>query len=748
MEKDRDKRYQNVEDILSELINIEEGIPTTERILPKRKPLTTKEITVTFKLQKLFIPALVVVALVIIGIIIWRLIPRKEAIPSVPSGKPSIAILYFKNNTGDEGLDHWRTMITDLFIADLNQSKYIDVLSGERLFQIFSDLNQLEAKSYSSDILKQVATQGRVNHLLVGNYAKAGDTIRINVTLQEAHTGKTIASEGVEGKGEESIFSMVDELTKKIKPNFKLSPEEIADDIDKEVGNITTSSPEAYKYYVEGRRAFLKGEMRQNILLMEKAIAIDPDFAMAYRSLAMSYNNLGLMSERDKYMQKALESSDRSSDRERYRIQGDFYLSSEKTYDKAIESYDKLLELYPEDSIGNNNLGLLYYRLEEWDKAIERYDVCRRIKATFVPSYGGLADSYRAIGMHEKATQALEFYLNNVADDAAIRQELAYNYLFDEKYDLARAEINKAIAFDPGQFFNFFYGGLNFYLQQDFEKAEEEYLKLLEQSEPRSIYFGRNGLAFLYLLQGRFEKSKDMLKPGIELIKRLGIKWAESEWHSSLAYFHLKSGNPEEALEESDEAIKNAQEAEEFSLQRRALFFKGYSYVELESINKAQEVADELGELIEKGMNRKAARYHRTLMGMIELKRENFSEAVEYFIEALSLLPYQHDIVAPWTRDYHAVFIEPLALAYYQAGDLENARKQYERITSLMFGRFYCGDIYAKSFYMLGKIYQEQGKKEEAKEHYEKFLALWKDADPGIQEVSEAKKQLAALQSQ
>jgi len=747
MEKDRDKRYQNVEDILSELINIEEGIPTTERVLPKRKPLTTKEITVTFKLQKLFIPALVVVALVIIGIIIWRLIPRKEAIPSAPSGKPSLAVMYFKNNTGDEGLDHWRTMIADLFIADLAQSQYIDILSGERLFQILSDLNQLEAKSYSSDILEQVAIQGRVNHILVGNYAKAGDTIRINVTLQQARTDKTLASEGVEGKGEEGIFSMVDELTKKIKANFKLSPEEIADDIDRDVGNITTGSPEAYKYYVEGRRYFLKGEERQSIPIMEKAIAIDPEFAMAYRSLAMAYSNLGLMSERNKYMQKALESSDRISDRERYRIQGDFYFSSEKTYDKAIESYNKLLELYPEDSIGNNNLGLLYYRLEEWDKAIERYEVCRKIKAIFTPSYSALADLYRAKGLNEKATEVLEFYLNNVSDDASIHQEFAHDYLHQKKYDLAQAEIDKAFTLDPIHFFNFYYRGLISYYQQDFAKTEEEYLKLLERAEPRSVYFGRNGLAFLYLLQGRFEKSKDILKPGIELTKRFGLKWAESEWHSSLAYIHLGSGNPEEALEESDKAWKCALEAEDSYFQRRALFLKGYSYLEMKSLDKAQKAADELREFIDKRMHRKSIRYHRSLMGMIELKRENFSKAVEYFKEALSLLPFQHSFVSPWSRDYHALFIEPLALAYYKAGDFEKAREEYERIISLISGRFFCGDIYANSFYMLGKIYQEKGLKEKAIEHYEKFLSLWKDSDPGIQEVSEAKKQLAALRS-
>jgi len=748
MEKDREKRYQNVDDILSELINIEEGIPTTERILPKRKPLTTKEITVTFKLQKFFIPALVVVALVIIGIIIWRLIPRKEVIPSAPSGKPSLAVMYFKNNTGDESLDHWRTMIADLFIADLTQSKYIDVLSGERLFQILSDLNQLEAKSYSSDILEQVAIQGRVNHILVGNYAKAGDIIRINVTLQQAHTDKTLASEGVEGKREESIFSMVDELTKKIKANFKLSPEEIADDIDREVGNITTTSPEAYKYYVEGRKYHLKGEERQGIALMEKAVEIDPDFAMAYRSIAMGYNNLGLMSERNKYIQKALESSDRISDRERYRIQGDFYLNSEKTYDKAIEAYNKLLELYPEDSIGNHNLGLLYYLLEEWDKAIERFEVCRSIKAIFTPSYGQLADSYRAIGLNERATEVLEFYLKNVSDDAPIHQELAYDYLHQGKYDLALAEIDKAFTLDPTHFFNFYFRGLVFYYKQDLAKAEEEYLKLLEQTEPRSQYFGRNGLAFLYLLQGKFEKSKDSLKQGIELLKTFGIKWAESEWHSSLAYILIKSGNPEEALKECDEAWKNALEAEQPYFQRRALFLKGYSYLEMKSLDKAQIVADELREFIEKGMHRKAIRYYHFLIGMIELKRDNLSKAVEYFKEALSLLLFQHSLSSPWSRDNHALFIEPLASAYYRAGDFEKAREEYERIISLISGRFFCGDIYAKSFFMLGKIYQEKGLNEKATEHYEKFLSLWKDADPGIREVSEAKKQLAALRNQ
>jgi len=482
MEKDKEKRYQSVGELHSELMSLEKGIPTTERIVPERKPLTSREITVQFSLKKLFIPALIGVVIVIAAIVIWQLLLQKETI-SVPSGKPLLAVMYFENNTGDESLDHWRKMIPGLVIADLTQSKYIEVLSGERLYKILSDLNQEDAKSYSSDILKQVATKGRVNHILVGNFAKAGESIRINVTLQEARTEKVVGSEGVEGKGEESIFSMIDELTRKIKTNLKLSPEEIADDFDREVGKITTSSLEAYRYYTEGRNYHNKGEGRKSIQSMEKAVAIDPEFAMAYRSMAMTYSNLGYDSATKKYLQKAFELTDRLSDRERHLIQGEFYRESEKTYDKAFEAYDKLLELYPKDGIGNINLGILYTDLEEWDKAIELFKVPIQNKDdTFFP-YFNMQYAYAAKGLYDEAQEILEYYLDNFSDDPIIRWALAHNYLCQGKYDLALVELDKAMSLLPIWYFVFTRGDIYFY-KGDLLKAEKEFQKLLEITEP------------------------------------------------------------------------------------------------------------------------------------------------------------------------------------------------------------------------------------------------------------------------
>ncbi len=747
LEKDKEKRCQSAGELRSELTRIEKGIPTTERVAPKRKPITSKEITVTFRLKKLYIPALVFIALIAAGVVILKLLPKKQTVP-IPAGKPSLAIIYFENNTGDESLDHWRKAIAELLITDLSQSKYIKVLARDRLFNILNRYNLLEAKSYSSEDLKKVANRGGINHILQGGYVKAGETFRINYALQNINSGKLLGSDSLQGRGEESIFSMVDELTRRIKANFKLSAEEIARDIDKDVGVTTTSSPEAFKYYSQGRKYINMGNDRQSIQFMEKAITVDPEFAMAYRSMAASYENLGYFFKAKKYSQKAFELSDRLSDRERYLIQGDFYRMSEETYGKTIEAYNKLLELYPEDKVGNLHLGLVYVFLEQWDKAIEQFEVNIQNKEEAFHSYMMQAFVYMAKGSYNKAREVLEYYLNNVSDNGYIHYMLAGYYLFRGKYDFAFVELDKAFTLNPAFYSIFLMKGGIYIFRDDLIEAEKEYLKLMEVEEQAAHLFSGDSLGALYLLQGRFEQSMDQLKQGIELAEKLDENRWNSYFHLNLAYLYQKSRNYEKVLEECEKAWNIAVEIKNLSLQIQILHFKGLSYLERKSMDEAQKAAVELNELIEKGMNRKHRRYYLHLIGMIELERENFSEAMECFKKAISLLPSQYIIMSEIGLTNHALFINSLALTYYRAKDLEKAKEQYEKTTLLTTGRLWNGDTYAKSFYMLGKIFEEQGLKAKAIEHYQKFLSLWKDADPGIVEVENAKKRLAGLKGQ
>jgi len=738
MEKDRERRYQTAEALLSDLRNIEEGLPLGTKIRPRRETFAGALIR-----RKLFIPA-VIVALAIVAVVVWQLLPQKEAIPSIPSGKPSLAIMYFENNTGDESLDHWRKALSELLITDLSQSKYFDVLPGDRLFKILDDLGQLEAESYSSDILEKVAAQGGVENILRGSYTKAGDALRVNIMLQKARTGELLGSERVEGKGQESMFSMVDELTKRVKENFNLSSEEIAGDIDRDIGEITTSSPEAFRYFSEGLKHFFKADYGRSNQFMERAVASDPEFAMAFAWMAFGYGSIGYKSKYQKYIQKAFELSDPLPDMERYRIQGVFYRQSEETYDRAIETLNKLLELSPNDLIGNEQLGKLYSDLEEWDRAIERYEVNIQNNAEVFSSYNSQAWVYMSKGIYDKAREVLEKYLNNVSDHPSIHFSLAVCYMCQGNYDLAHAEADKYFFLVPDIPLSGWLKALIYHCKGDLSKSEEEYRKMMKIEVRLAEATANEELGAVYLEQGKLEKSKELLNRAIEVEGNLGEMEWKSRDHSYLAYLYTKSGDHEKALEECDKAWSSGGEVGKLILLILALHSKGLTYLDMKSMDEALSIANDLKELINKGLNKKTMRHYYHLMGMIEFKRGNLSRAVEYFKQAISLLPSQSQ------SDFYFVhgrtlFVDSLALAYYVAGDLEKAREEYEKIISFTTGRLYYGDIYVKSFYMLGKIYEQKGNTTEAIRYYEKFLDLWKDADPGIAEVEDAKNRVAGL---
>ncbi len=725
LEKDRERRYPDAGELLAELNRLESALPTTEKAIPKRKSIPEIETTASSGVKKILIPALILATVVIIALLTWQLLPHKEVILP-PSDKPSLAVMYFKNNTGDEGLDHWKTALADLLITDLSQSKLIRIVSGEVLYNILDNLNQLEVVSYSSEVLKEVASRGRADRILVGNYTKAGETFRINTTIQDGRTGELIGSESVEGIGERSFYAMVDELTRRIKANFELSEEEITKDIDSEIETITTSSPEAYKLYSEARTYHLRTDYEKSLSIMQKALEIDPEFAMAWRSVAMAYSNMGLRPAKLNAITKAFELRGRVSERERYIIEADYFRSWEKTYDKALEAYQKLLELYPDDRIGNTNLGILYFDLEEWDNAIALYERNIQNNPDDILAVWNLAETYEAMGLYDKAHEALERYLERNPDHVGLHRKQSLVYLYQGKYDLAQAKLEKALSLNPEAKLAYDIDmGHIYLLKGDLIKAEKQY-----QMMPKANQGRRGLLTILVLLQGKFEEAKNQL-----LMTPVN--------HESLGYFYLRTGDPEKALAEFDLVLKEALKAESISWQIRILHAKGVAHVLMKSWDNAHKIAEEIRNTIPTLMHKKLIRYHDHLIGSIKLERREFTEAIRYLSKA------EQSLYAPEDNfpRIQAFFIHTLAQAYLRAGNLPKAQEKYERVISLHFGRLGDGDLYANSIYMLGKIYEQKGEKAKALEHYGQFLELWKNADPGIVEVEDAQKRAASLRN-
>ncbi len=125
LEKDIENRYQNAEELLSDLEAIESGMPTSERVAIRKKPFTSKEITVKFSMKRFFYPALIVIALIIAAVIVWKSFFQSQVGTLPPEKRASVAVITFENQTGDRSFDYLEKVIPNLLITSLEQSGYL-----------------------------------------------------------------------------------------------------------------------------------------------------------------------------------------------------------------------------------------------------------------------------------------------------------------------------------------------------------------------------------------------------------------------------------------------------------------------------------------------------------------------------------------------------------------------------------------------------------------------------------------------
>jgi tetratricopeptide (TPR) repeat protein len=344
-------------------------------------------------------------------------------------------------------------------------------------------------------------------------------------------------------------------------------------------------------------------------------------------------------------------------------------------------------------------------------------------------AFWNASEVYEKMGLYDKARETLEEYINNNPDHSRFHIRMAKFLLYQGEFDRAFAELDKALSLDPAdpgvQSEVLVLRGHIFLLEGNFIKAEKEYLKLNERGRDTER---RTSLALLYLLQGQFKKMEELFLRKPVLTEPLG-------------YLYLRNRRPKEAIKTFDELWNTAVRADDRLSQIRILHAKGWALLEMGAVDEALNSASELKELIQEWVNKKDIRLYHNLMGKIEFENGEFSKAINSLEMARDLLYAPNDSGPA----YHAIFLYSLAQAYDSAGDLDKAEDKLQKIISLEKGRLDTGDFYAKSFYMLGKIYEQKNLKAKAIEYFEKFLALWKDADPGIEEVEEARSRLAGL---
>jgi serine/threonine protein kinase/tetratricopeptide (TPR) repeat protein len=740
LEKDRAKRYQTAEELVADISAVEQALPATDRIAPRARTRTSHEITVKFTPRRLIVPAAALILVIAIIMTLLKLAPRKAAPPIQPgiSAVPAVAILYFKNNTGDKNLDIWREGLSDCLITKLSQSRSIRVLDQSQVYGILQGLNLLGKNNFTPDELTRIASRGLATHIVQGSLSKAGDKLRINLTLENPSTHEITSPDSVDGTGEASIFGMVDELANRLKANLGLNTQQIASEIERQGGAITRNSPEAYKYYLQGWEfSQIKGLPDQSIPFLEKAVAADPQFAMAYFLLAVDNVILGRLKESRTYIQKAFDLRQHVSERERYTIEAEYYqMMPERIWDKAIDAFTKLLNLYPWDGTGNGDLGYTYSKMEEWDKAIERYEVLRRYNVSDSVTYFMLSFNYLAKGQIEKAREVLEGYLNKFGDNSWIRGYLGSIYYILGNVERAKTEIERAYALTPelDKYYKFCF----LLWTRDYAAAEP----LLQEI---ATSWGQVGLRSVSLaLQGKLKEANISMGRDIEASSSAGdLDLATLKW---LLSSHLRetTGDLAGALSACDSGFRGGKELENICDQCQALYRRGVIQARQNDLEAARKTAEELQGTAENGPAKKRIYYHDALMGLLALKKNEPSQAQDYLQKAAA----PTGIESSYLFCPRPEFLDYLAEAYAQAGRWPEAQKTYEEIQSLKFPIIWepaNAVIYVRSFFKLGQVLERKGDKAGAATCYGKFLELWKNADPGLPEVTDAKKRLAGL---
>jgi len=475
LEKDKDKRYQNAQDLRSELENIEKGLPTTDRVISDKKPHTSKEITVTFGLKRLFVPALITFVLVIIAVVIWQLRPQKDAIVSVKE-KPSIAVLPEKKAAPSETV---KPSIAVLPFEDFSPQKDQEILCDGMTDEIIVKLSSLEGwkvvnrksmmsfKNTERDI-QDIGQELNVATVLSGTVRKEEDDIRVTVQLVNVADRFPVWSETYNQKLEK-IFDIQTDIAEKIATSLQaaISPEE-----SERLQKKNTENLEAYRLYLKGRWLWDKGgeeNLNQAIDIYKQALEIDPNYAKAYAGIADAYADLPYFSfipprevlkhakvavlkalELDNMLAEAYVSLAAIKSGIDYDWEGaerdylrsielnpgyatahywySYHLSCLGKHDQALAETKQALDLDPLSYSINDNVGLLLYWSKKFDQAIKQYQITLDLYPNSPSSYYYLGLVYVQKGRYEEAISEMQKAIALEGDSPLIKARLGYAY--------------------------------------------------------------------------------------------------------------------------------------------------------------------------------------------------------------------------------------------------------------------------------------------------------------------------------
>jgi tetratricopeptide (TPR) repeat protein len=712
-------------------------------------------------MKKFLIPVLIITILAIIVVVIWQILPQKKGIIP-PSKKLSVAVISFENQTRDNSYDYLGKIIPNLLITSLEQSGYFYVTSWEKLHDLLKQIGKADVEFIDEGLGFELGRMDGVEAIVLGSFTKVGDVFVTDMKVLDLETKRILKSANSRGKGEESILrSQIDELSKEISHGLSVSEGQI-DEASIHIADVTTDSLDAYVYYVRGKECLDYQNIEDARKFLKKAIELDPSFAMAYLYLGDSYPfSFEAPAEReviDENFKKAKKFSARATEKERLYIEGAYARIIERDVEKSFRIYKKMVKHYPKEKNSHYRLGIDYLWKGLFNQAIKEFNTALELDPYYTRALNSKARSYKGLRNYEKQIETLNRYRSVSPGNTQALEGMAEAYIGWGKLDEALAKYKEALEIDPD--FGRDWGISYIYaLKEDYTEAMRWIDRYINEAIPLHKGWGNNIKSFYLYWIGSLDKSMNNLLRTIDSAEKTKIPQWKVTAHWMTGWVSLDRG--------------------EFEMSRK--HFKYWFDLIMPDLLPSQPYPSGVD-------NHWFALYHFYL-GLVDLKQGEIKSAKIRLIEINSLLPDMQPQFKDWIKFYHnflqaeilleqgtvekaitvgekfsflgwhvgngmlmlnnvPFFKDVLARAYLQNGEIEKAIAEYERL--IVFdpkevGRYL---IHPKYYYRLAQLYEHKGLKSKTIENYEKFLALWKHADPDHPEVEDAKKRLAGLKDQ
>jgi serine/threonine protein kinase/Flp pilus assembly protein TadD len=693
LEKDCNLRYQSAAEMRAELQRLKRdsdsrrsgaAVETPASVTRSRLSSPTQAPARMWKIAALGL----IVAVVIAGALYYHFRPSLKL-----TDKDTVVLADFTNTTGDSVFDG---SLRQALSAQLEQSPFLNLLSDERIAQTLSLMAQAKDQRLTRELAREVCQRTASSAVLNGSIAQVGTQYLLTLKAVNCANGDSLANATAQAFDKNHVLEVLGGMAAELRRKLGESLASVQK-YDAPAENVTTPSLEALQAYSLGYKAqILKNDYAAAIPLFQRAISLDPNFAMAYARLGANYFNLNETVRAADNIRKAFELRERVSEREKFYIASHYGHFVTGNLEAARKSYELWAETYPRDHVPYNNLAVIYNNLGDYASALTTAQQTLKMNPGSGTSYSNLASAYVSL---------------NRLDEARATTEEARTHNLDSPLNHATLYMIDFLQHDPA--------GMDQEAARLMGKPGYEDVMLYYQSETAAC-------------AGQFAKAQELTRRAAESAQRADEKETAAGYQAEAALRAALVGDMALAKSQAQAVLPLSDGGDVKAMSAIALGLAGDSAT-------AKKLADDLDKRLPEDTIVQFD-YVPMIHAAIALHDGEANKAIAALATA-----------APYELGAASQNLNFLLYPVYLRGEANLAAKQgtaaaaeFQKILDHP-GVVLNEPISALAHLGLGRAYALAGDSVKARTAYQDFLALWKDADPEIPLFKQAKAEYAKL---